>query len=126
MDGRYQVHYLPALPLIIICHVLYMFNENAGALARPPATCPPCHYSKQKVLLTVIFLVCSSNSSAVRALTDGHTDTHTHTDGTDFIPSTADAGGNNYQMINYGKEVSFGKNKVECLFHEDKLVIYSL
>ncbi len=33
-------------------------NENAGALARPPATCPPCHYSKQKVLLTVIFLVC--------------------------------------------------------------------
>ncbi len=28
-------------------------------MARPPATCPPCHYSKQKVLLTVIFLVCS-------------------------------------------------------------------
>ena len=29
-------------------------NENAGALACPPATCPPCHYSKQKVRLTVI------------------------------------------------------------------------
>ncbi len=37
-----------------------------------------------------------SNGSAVRALTDGHTDkqTNRHTDGTDFIPSTADAGGN--------------------------------
>ncbi len=34
-------------------------NENAGALARPPATCPPCHYSKQIVPLTVIFLICS-------------------------------------------------------------------
>ena len=35
-------------------------NENAGALARPPATCPLCHFSKQKVFLTVIFLVCYS------------------------------------------------------------------
>ena len=37
--------------------------------------------------------VCTSNGSVVRELNDGHT--HTHTDGTDFIPSTADAGGKN-------------------------------
>ena len=36
-----------------------------------------------------------SNGSAVRVLTDGHTDTQT--DGTDSITSTADAGGNNFQ-----------------------------
>ncbi len=29
-------------------------NENAGALARPPATCPPCQYSRLKELLTLI------------------------------------------------------------------------
>ncbi len=34
-----------------------------------------------------------SNGSAVRALNDRQKDAHT--DGTDFIPSTADAGGNN-------------------------------
>ena len=39
------------------------FNENAGALARPPATRPPCHYSKQKVLLTVIFVCSKYNCS---------------------------------------------------------------
>ena len=33
-----------------------------------------------------------SNGLAGRELTDAHT--HTHTDGTDFIPSTTDAGGN--------------------------------
>ncbi len=38
----------------------------------------------------------TSNGSAVRALTDRQTDTHTHrhTDGSVFITSTADAGGN--------------------------------
>ncbi len=36
----------------ILCQVLLYVNENAGALARPPATCPPCHYSSHKVLLT--------------------------------------------------------------------------
>ncbi len=44
-----------------------------------------------KVNASTKFRVCMSNGSAVRALTD----TLTHTDGTDFIPSTADAGGNN-------------------------------
>ncbi len=38
------------------------------------------------------FWVRTSNGSAVSQLTDAHT--HTQTDGTDFIPSTADAGGN--------------------------------
>ncbi len=37
--------------------------------------------------------VCALNGSAMRALTDTWTDTLT--DGTDFIPSTADAGGKN-------------------------------
>ncbi len=37
--------------------MIFYSNENAGALARPPAMCPPCHYSKQKVLLAVILLV---------------------------------------------------------------------
>ena len=44
------------------------------------------------------FQVRSSSGLTLRALTDrqthGHTDTHT--DETDFIPSTADAGGKNY------------------------------
>ncbi len=38
-----------------------------------------------KVNASTKFRVCMSNGSAVRAFTD----THTHTDGTDFIPSTA-------------------------------------
>ncbi len=38
------------------------------------------------------FLVPTSSGSAVRVLADGQTEWHT--DGTDFIPSTADAGGN--------------------------------
>ena len=38
------------------------------------------------------FWVHTSNGSAARELTDAHT--HRQTDGTDFIPSTADAGGN--------------------------------
>ncbi len=52
------------------------------------------------------FEVCNLNGSTVRALTDEHTDahthTHTHTDRTDFIPSTADAGGNDnyYAFLN--------------------------
>ncbi len=45
--------------------------------------CPPCQYSCPIDLLTQ-----TSNRSAVRALTD----THTHRDGTDSIPSTAYAG----------------------------------
>ncbi len=118
-------------------------NENAGALARPPATCPPCHYSKQKVLLAVIFPVCSkyncslwlkdtskitfcnlttltfdlwpwpSNSSEMllrytptpnyrpvcqRVQTWECWQTNTQTHRTDFIPSTADAGGK-YECI---------------------------
>ncbi len=42
-----------------------------------------------------------SNGLAVRALTNWQTHTHTHTqkDGTDFIPSTADAGGNEYLKV---------------------------
>ncbi len=39
------------------------------------------------------FWASTSNGSAVRALTDRQTDRHTHTDGTDSIPSTADAEG---------------------------------
>ncbi len=48
-----------------------------------------------KVNACTKFWVCMSNGSAVRELTDAHTHTHTdrQTDGTDFIPSTADAGG---------------------------------
>ena len=38
------------------------------------------------------FWICMSNRSAVRVLTDRRTDRST--DGTDLIPSTADAGGN--------------------------------
>ncbi len=34
-----------------------------------------------------------SNGSTARVPTDRQTDSHTHTDGTDFIPSTADAEG---------------------------------
>ncbi len=41
--------------------------------------------------------VFASNGSTVRALTDAHT--QRHTGGTDFIPSTADAGGNNYKYL---------------------------
>ena len=58
------------IPVIdkMVKHLSTCSNENAGALARPPATCPPCHYSKQKVLLTVIFLVCSKyNCDVVRS-----------------------------------------------------------
>ncbi len=67
-----------------------MYYENAGALARPPAMCPPCHYSKQKVLLTVM-----SHGSPMRVLTNRqtHRRTDTQTHRTDFIPSTAEAGG---------------------------------
>ncbi len=42
------------------------------------------------------FQVRISNGSAVRVLTDGQT--NKQTDGTDFIPSTADAGGNNIKL----------------------------
>ncbi len=42
-----------------------IMHENAGALARPPVKCPPCHYSKQKVLLTVILLVHSKYSCSL-------------------------------------------------------------
>ena len=44
----------------------------------------------------------SSNGSAVRELTDGHT----HTDGTDFIPSIADAGGKNPSQDGGGGMIS--------------------
>ncbi len=44
-----------------------------------------------KVNACTKFWVPTSNGSAMRELTD----THTQTDGTDFIPSTADAGGKN-------------------------------
>ena len=46
-----------------------------------------------KVNLTTKFLVRTSNNSAVRGFAD------THTDGTDFIPSTSDARGNNIMDI---------------------------
>ncbi len=39
---------------------------------------------------------CISNGSTVRALNNRHRHRNKHTDGTDFIPSTADAGGNKY------------------------------
>ncbi len=41
-----------------------------------------------------------SNGSAVRVLKDRYTQTYRRTDGTDFIPSTADTGGNDY-IIEY-------------------------
>ena len=45
-----------------------------------------------KVNPSTKFWVRASNGSARRVLTDKHTHTQTHE--TDFIPSTADAGGN--------------------------------
>ncbi len=45
-----------------------------------------------KLKLYTKFQVCRSNGSAVRVLNNRQM--HRHTDGTDFIPSTADAGGN--------------------------------
>ena len=47
------------------------------------------------------FLVRMSNGSVVRVLTDTNTDTQT--DGTDFITSTADAGGKISQLITLDK-----------------------
>ncbi len=52
-----------------------------------------------KVNPCVKFCDHTPNGSAVRALTDRHTDTHTHTDGSVFITSTADAGGNNERPL---------------------------
>ncbi len=43
------------------------------------------------------YWVRRSNGLDVRELTDAHT--HTQTDGTDFIPSTADAGGKNLDQV---------------------------
>ncbi len=53
-----------------------------------------------KVILPAKFLVRTSNGSAVRALTDRQTHRHidTQTHRTDFIPSTADAGGKNQSV----------------------------
>ena len=53
----------------------------------------------------------TSNRSAVRALTNRHTDTHTHTqtDDTVFITSTADAG---------------GKKFIQCIFHINLYYIF--
>ena len=46
--------------------------------------------------------------------TDGQTDTHTHTDGTDSITSTADAGGNKSNICAQAKQVlcEMGKQDV--------------
>ena len=43
---------------------------------------------------------------------DRRTYTHTQTDGSDFIPSTADAGGNKAEFI---KILSSSENKAKCL-----------
>ena len=48
-----------------------------------------------QVDLHVRFLVRMSNGSSVRVLNYRHTLPHRHTDGTDSITSTADAGGKN-------------------------------
>ncbi len=62
-----------------------------------------------KVNTSTKFRVCMSNGSAVRALTNRHTHTRTdgrtdtQTDGTDFIPSTAYAGGNNVRLNEHDK-----------------------
>ena len=45
--------------------------------------------------------VCMSNGSGVRELNDRHTHTHRWTDGTDFIPSTADVGGKKAWLRNH-------------------------
>ncbi len=52
-----------------------------------------------EIHLSTKFWVRISNGSDVRVLTD--TQTHTQTDGTDFIPSTADAGGKNEAEMLY-------------------------
>ena len=82
-----------------------MNNENARALAALPrrALLVTIH----SLWLTDTQVQCTgspktsntSNGLAKRALTNRHTDTHRHTDGTDFIPSTAGAGGNNFTYI---------------------------
>ncbi len=48
--------------------------------------------------LSTLLVICSRSThpSDGGTLTNRHTHTHTSRDGTDFIPSTADAGGNDY------------------------------
>ena len=62
-----------------------------------------------KVILHTKFRGPRSNGSARRALTNRHTDGQT--DGTDFIPSTADAGGKNNMRLVHLKTGHFGEKK---------------
>ena len=65
----------------------------------------------------------TSNGSAVRALTDRQTDTHTHshTDGSVFITSTANAGGNDTlcskNIRYYGELLIADRAAVACLMY---------
>ncbi len=45
-------------------------------------------------------------------ITDRHTSLNTHTDETDFVPSTAEAGGMIIQMISAGRSRNFQRKKV--------------
>ena len=66
-----------------------------------------------KVHVCTKFWVRTSNGSAVRALTEG--ETHIQTDGTDFKPSTADAGGNEYLIALLVILFHIGKDRAAVL-----------